>query len=793
MPEHTKTSAPQKTNKVSTSNQSKNIPIIKGSHPPAIIQRAKNYPESLTHADVMQLQRTIGNLAVMQLFKDISSAKSVQKNTPVQAKDEQSENNMNVVPDSNSPIQMKPDALKGFITPDLAPGKLDFSTWSYLASEVNKYSAIGEENIEGRTQAIGRMYELIVALSREFSTKRDSLLELGRVDEIDPKDTLRYEKAAKLNTLLQIEDNELKPKDGQIANPVVAPVSANPEITKQIKISDKAVLGGIFKENTDIANNRGKKTGQGSKGKACMIVKDWPKHEAAKLLNADTDIVDINGQQLQAVQALVSCKVVTGEWKDTQTVKSATHAKITKDDDGINAANIQDGFVLKDKLVSAIKVDVGTHKLITKEDQTKAGDNFENIPDGYVKPDNIIEVKSSEKNNDLKYDDRTDAKIYPLFPHYPQKADVVQVGLGDCYLLAAVVSVVDKKPKHFLDHMQDNKNGTVTVRLYDDVNKPRDITVSKNVVVKTDGGSDAFAAGALWVKILEKAYVVAGYVGAQDDVMPENTKRNYGMAEGGFGSVAFKHLLGVATEQSEIGKEDPETDKGVWYDNLKDTLKKDYITKQEKGWEDKAMKLEVLGSALRAEFTDNDDVRVDDIKKVMKAKGYKESSPEWQVIISKIATPGKEILSGALGSGAYTPREKALFDEIKLALDGGKVITVGTKEKVWDHKSGNIRKGQSAGEDMGKGLAGTHAYSVLDYAPKGLLAPNVAKALSVKLRNPWGKYGRKYKNWKGKVDVASGTPWSGEAAEDEDAGEFWIDISELFARFTHLDKTQAPI
>ena len=37
----------------------------------AIIQRARINPKSLTHADVMQLQRTIGNRAVVRLLSDI--------------------------------------------------------------------------------------------------------------------------------------------------------------------------------------------------------------------------------------------------------------------------------------------------------------------------------------------------------------------------------------------------------------------------------------------------------------------------------------------------------------------------------------------------------------------------------------------------------------------------------------------------------------------------------------------------------------------------------------------------
>ncbi|KKG76850.1 hypothetical protein DU43_14435 [Methanosarcina mazei] len=55
---------------------------IPTSHPAAIIQRARINPKSLTHADVMQLQRTIGNRAVGKLLTELglipSKAKQAQ-------------------------------------------------------------------------------------------------------------------------------------------------------------------------------------------------------------------------------------------------------------------------------------------------------------------------------------------------------------------------------------------------------------------------------------------------------------------------------------------------------------------------------------------------------------------------------------------------------------------------------------------------------------------------------------------------------------------------------------------
>ena len=57
----------------------KQIPI---SNPMAIIQRARINPKSLTHADVMQLQRTIGNRAVGRLLSEIGLFSSKVNQTP---------------------------------------------------------------------------------------------------------------------------------------------------------------------------------------------------------------------------------------------------------------------------------------------------------------------------------------------------------------------------------------------------------------------------------------------------------------------------------------------------------------------------------------------------------------------------------------------------------------------------------------------------------------------------------------------------------------------------------------
>ena len=84
MPEHQQT---QKSTESKSTSQKQATPRIQVplSNPMAIIQRARINPKSLTHTDVMQLQRTIGNRAVGKLLTEIGLIPSETKQAqPVQ-------------------------------------------------------------------------------------------------------------------------------------------------------------------------------------------------------------------------------------------------------------------------------------------------------------------------------------------------------------------------------------------------------------------------------------------------------------------------------------------------------------------------------------------------------------------------------------------------------------------------------------------------------------------------------------------------------------------------------------
>lgn len=84
----------------SKSNAQKQVTTASPTHasnPYSIIQRAKINPKSLTHADIMQLQRTIGNRAVGMLLSNIENTSTVQQAT-VQRQE---------IPEKEEPLQGK--------------------------------------------------------------------------------------------------------------------------------------------------------------------------------------------------------------------------------------------------------------------------------------------------------------------------------------------------------------------------------------------------------------------------------------------------------------------------------------------------------------------------------------------------------------------------------------------------------------------------------------------------------------------------------------------------------------
>lgn len=198
--------------------------------------------------------------------------------------------------------------------------------------------------------------------------------------------------------------------------------------------------------------------------------------------------------------------------------------------------------------------------------------------------DNKIGLSAGEAHKIAKREYR-DCKDIPLFTHRPSIKDVEQGGLGDCYLLSGLLSVVDQNPEEIMNIMRDNGNGTVTVCFkparvektgLDEkkVFEPYYVTVEKTIPVKKKNENDIFSTGALWVKMMEKAYTASG-LGKIDSINKDRKRKgklpftfsdlqqaiesgkvtlDYGDIEGGSAGEFVGLLLGKESEETVLDK-----------------------------------------------------------------------------------------------------------------------------------------------------------------------------------------------------------------------------------------------
>lgn len=370
----------------------------------------------------------------------------------------------------------------------------------------------------------------------------------------------------------------------------------------------------------------------------------------------------------------------------------------------------------------------------------KKSDTGEQIP---LKP-----IKMESKKDD------------PLFPHEPSINDIVQGGLGDCYLLAALSAVVSRNPQWIKDCMKDLGNGEVVVRLYDKGKDTKQFVPKYIKIRKQTPKGEPFAAGSLWVQLIEQAYT------ASEMHKPDSSEGGYEDIVGGIPEEFMERIMGIPVEKQKIqnstfrlgsmmdpiimipytvgrqtdsdasklifgvssarfGSEDEEKNKKMC-EKMYEVMEKysNYFYAKEFSTMDEAVKFFIETSYDELPdfdgmgFTEEEQQRMK--KNIMnQMKLYFENH--------------KEGLHYKAFSGSYTEEAIDMYDMIQRGQEEGKMMTASSRTKFIGE---NTDKGLNE-EEMEDALAANHAYTLLGVRQLG-------EHRFIMIRNPWDKSAREY-------------------------------------------------
>ena len=287
----------------------------------------------------------------------------------------------------------------------------------------------------------------------------------------------------------------------------------------------------------------------------------------------------------------------------------------------------------------------------------------------------------------LAYEDRIDPALHPLFPAPPTVGDVEQSGLGDCYLMAAILSIVRRNPTHFTDHMVDHGDGVVSVQLYEKIGAafaPKVVHVRKSVVIRSAAQTtveEGYNKGAIWVQLLEKAYIAAGFSGSNIETLPAG-RTQWSAAASGVPEVALSHLTGQQANRIAINSVDPETNDENY--NWAGTRGNDlmlHITHLNHAY---ALQLALLQGVLGKRIADlgkvHDEVRLDDVEPVITATPGMSAGLSQAIILwlrdQNIYPSGKR------GQALYSNSQKEAFRAVIAAVNAGQRIVASSKDHM---------------------------------------------------------------------------------------------------------------
>lgn len=148
----------------------------------------------------------------------------------------------------------------------------------------------------------------------------------------------------------------------------------------------------------------------------------------------------------------------------------------------------------------------------------------------------------------------------PVIGEQQSKNDIRQGGYGTCVVMSAAGAMIHDDPSWARDHVTDNGNGTVSVKLYDRGGDEQWITVTKDLPAAEGGGQKGAQPmpGGNWPAYVEKALA---QVYTDDDANDGEDANNtpdiarppgsYRAIEGNYGPDVSAYLTGTQGEQTQ--------------------------------------------------------------------------------------------------------------------------------------------------------------------------------------------------------------------------------------------------
>ncbi len=371
--------------------------------------------------------------------------------------------------------------------------------------------------------------------------------------------------------------------------------------------------------------------------------------------------------------------------------------------------------------------------------------------------------------------------------------DINQEGVGDCWYLSALVSILHCPNGTTLlkKTMLDTGDGFVIVRLFDGDLNPWYLKVKKTILWTSKFNTKVHVSGigqtGLWATMLEKA--ACCFTKASDRKVCDPNNPNYLNLESGGGHEAFRMLLGVRSfemptaDLNRQGKKEGRRradqhlhylfTRGTWrilsQEDLRDASESLYAVF---GWG--GMTVERWKPMVSGMQNDNPLLaRGPNFLELLKVGTYYGPSipPDVASVITRYARSIQ--ISGPSGSGTYSVGAENLFNTIRTKLGAGCPVSFGTIEHIGPAQG----IGKSAGETMSFGMVGKHAYAIL-----GVVEENVAQRRKfVKVSNPWNRYGRTY------ADTGSVLTY-----QEQECGTFFIELTDLCNVIKQLYYAEAP-